>query len=227
MLCGTECKNIHEYFVEYWQSHGTLLWIWIMLCDCISSRWNTISPARKIIPTLKLTISLIATWQEESPNQNLWRGFWYKCIIDVPFSFEGHFTTLELEGPWPMIYKLCDWSRSWRRSKFTLHQALKVSKTKEIWMDEKSNMMILHDTKWTMVHDLPYVALGPSKGGGSNAIKLLLAPRKYYSTMVGTQTQTYVAVLQHGPLSMYTKLEGPTIAKLDFYFPRLLVCNSV
>ena len=224
MLCGTECKNIHEYFVEYWQSHGTLLWIWIMLCDCISSRWNTISPARKILPTLKLTISFMARRiTEPKPLTRLLIQMYYWCSL----SFEGHFTTLELEGPWPMIYKLCDWSRSWRRSKFTLHQALKVSKTKEIWMDEKSNMMILHDTKWTMVHDLPYVALGPSKGGGSNAIKLLLAPRKYYSTMVGTQTQTYVAVLQHGPLSMYTKLEGPAIAKLDFYFPRLLVCNSV
>jgi hypothetical protein len=31
----------------------------------------------------------------------------------------------------------------------------------------------------------------------------------------GTPTRTYVAVLQHGPLSLYTKLEGPFIAKLD------------
>jgi hypothetical protein len=29
----------------------------------------------------------------------------------------------------------------------------------------------------------------------------------------------YVTIPQHGSLSTYTKLEGPSIAKLDFYFP--------
>jgi len=33
-------------------------------------------------------------------------------------------------------------------------------------------------------------------------------------------TQTYIAIPQQGPLSLYTKLEGPPVAKVDFYFPR-------
>ena len=37
--------------------------------------------------------------------------------------------------------------------------------------------------------------------------------------MVGTQTQTYVKVPQHGRLSLYTRLEGPSITKIDFPFP--------
>ena len=37
--------------------------------------------------------------------------------------------------------------------------------------------------------------------------------------MVGIRTQVYVVVPQYGPLSLYTKLEGPSIAKLDSYFP--------
>ena len=44
MLCGTaniswifshiwaDCGNIHEHFIEYWQSRRTLLWTWMMLC---------------------------------------------------------------------------------------------------------------------------------------------------------------------------------------------------
>ena len=30
--------NTQEYFMEYWQSHGTLLWIWIMLCRKLRTR---------------------------------------------------------------------------------------------------------------------------------------------------------------------------------------------
>jgi hypothetical protein len=43
---------------------------------------------------------------------------------------------------------------------------------------------------------------------------------KYYNTMVGTQTrtQTYVAVPQHVQFHFTLKVEGPPIAKLDFYF---------
>ena len=37
--------------------------------------------------------------------------------------------------------------------------------------------------------------------------------------MVETSTENYVTVCQHSPLSLYTKLESPRIAKLDFYFP--------
>ena len=36
----------------------------------------------------------------------------------------------------------------------------------------------------------------------------------------GSKPKTYIAILQCDPLSFYTKLEGPSIAKLDFYFPR-------
>lgn len=35
---------------------------------------------------------------------------------------------------------------------------------------------------------------------------------------MGTYIFTYVAVTQHGPLSLYTKLEGPRIAKFGFMF---------
>ena len=38
--------------------------------------------------------------------------------------------------------------------------------------------------------------------------------------MMGTQTQIYVAIPQYGPLSLYTKLEDPSIACMDYYFPR-------
>ena len=36
----------------------------------------------------------------------------------------------------------------------------------------------------------------------------------------------YVAVPQPSPLSLYTKLEGPSTAKMDFYFPRYGVWMS-
>ena len=38
--------------------------------------------------------------------------------------------------------------------------------------------------------------------------------------MVGTRTQTYIAIPQPNPLSLYTKLEGPSIAKLYCNFPQ-------
>ena len=33
MFCETECG---EYYVKNWQSHITILWIWILLCKCMS-----------------------------------------------------------------------------------------------------------------------------------------------------------------------------------------------
>ena len=50
---------------------------------------------------------------------------------------------------------------------------------------------ILHDNKWIMFHGLPAIALGPSIN-------------------MGILTQTYDVVPQHGPLLLYTKLEGPS-----------------
>jgi hypothetical protein len=38
--------------------------------------------------------------------------------------------------------------------------------------------------------------------------------------MVQTQTLTYVTDPQHNPLSLHTKLESPSIAKLELHFPR-------
>ena len=34
----------------------------------------------------------------------------------------------------------------------------------------------------------------------------------------------HVAVHEHGPFSLYTKLEGPSIPKLDFDFPQYDLC---
>jgi hypothetical protein len=47
---------------------------------------------------------------------------------------------------------------------------------------------------------------------------LLLAPKVLCIAMVGTQTQTYDDVPQHGSLSLHTKLEGASIA-YAFLFP--------
>ena len=41
----------------------------------------------------------------------------------------------------------------------------------------------------------------------------------YYTYVVGTQTQTYVVVPQHGPLSLHIKFEGPSITNLNLFFP--------
>ena len=38
-------KNIIVYYVEYYQSHGTLLWIWKMLCGWM--KWNWFRNPRK------------------------------------------------------------------------------------------------------------------------------------------------------------------------------------
>jgi hypothetical protein len=69
-------------------------------------------------------------------------------------------------------------------------------------------------------------ALGPSKRHVSTItkledvmiIKLPLTP-KYDDTNIRTQTQTYVAIPKNVSLSLYTKLEGPSFANLDFYCP--------
>ena len=72
-----------------------------------------------------------------------------------------------------------------------------------------------------MLHDLLDIALDPSKRGGSNkklgAVTFdQIAIDPYCHD--GVQIQSYIAVPQHGPLSLYIKFEGPWIAKIDFYF---------
>ena len=53
------------------------------------------------------------------------------------------------------------------------------------------------------------------------AINLIVTDMdKYKIVIMGSRTQTYVAVSQHIPLSLYAKLEEASIVKLDFYFWR-------
>jgi hypothetical protein len=54
--------------------------------------------------------------------------------------------------------------------------------------------------------------------GHGNQFNLSLVPKSYYIVMIGTQT--YVTVPQHGPVSLYNKLEGLSISKQYSYFPR-------
>ena len=61
------------------------------------------------------------------------------------------------------------------------------------------------------------------KRGESNAKLEVMKITKFVSALKkldwhgGTQTRTHVAVPQHGPLSLYTKHEGPSLANFDFY----------
>jgi hypothetical protein len=74
---------------------------------------------------------------------------------------------------------------------------------------------------------LPDTAIGPSKRGGSNAKLGVVAIKKI--AMIGTSARKYVVVPQHGPLSLYTKLEGPSIAELDSYLPQYrlwMICKG-
>ena len=54
--------------------------------------------------------------------------------------------------------------------------------------------------------------------GRGNQSNLSLVPKSYYIVMIGIQT--YVAVPQHGPVSLYSKLEGLSISKQYSYFSR-------
>ena len=47
---------------------------------------------------------------------------------------------------------------------------------------------------------------------------IVMSSYKYY-IVVGTSTWKYVAIPQYDPLALYTKLEGPSIAKLECFFP--------
>ena len=70
----------------------------------------------------------------------------------------------ELEGPWPRIYELYDWSRSRKRSKFTFYISLawrpKGSKKFESMRQQVENVS----------RCVSYVASCPSERGESNAI---------------------------------------------------------
>lgn len=70
---------------------------------------------------------------------------------------------LELEGPWHVIYELCDWPRSQRRSKFAFYtRPWGLEGPKKYKWATKSTW---HPTYMsdTTIHGLPDIVLGPSK----------------------------------------------------------------
>ena len=78
----------------------------------------------------------------------------------------------------------------------------------------------MHGNKWIMFFDPSDIALDPSKLGKSNtklgscrSIKLSLVPWMTIIVVVRIRSWTYVAIPQHGPLSLYTTCEGPSIGK--------------
>ena len=81
-----------------------------------------------------------------------------------------------------------------------------------------------------MFHGLLEIVLGPSKLGGSNVklgplqtMKLPLSPRNIIlpwwgpRLCVNLDCHKYVVAPQHGPLSLYTKFEDPSVARINFY----------
>ena len=60
--------------------------------------------------------------------------------------------------------------------------------------------------------------------GHGKQLKLSHSPRiLYYRGRVSTYLLVWIVVIsQHGPLSLYTKLEGPSLMKLDFYLPWMI-----
>ena len=86
-------RNIKEYFVKYYQSHITLLWIWIMLCDgtlqmvyvgvniviewlWICGHWHSCLGGMVKIYHLEVYGCFIPTWLDStnSLNINFFRG---------------------------------------------------------------------------------------------------------------------------------------------------------
>jgi hypothetical protein len=92
-----------------------------------------------------------------------------------------------------------------------------------------------------MFRGKPYIALSPSKGGGSN-VKLGIVASNHSAIrnlflkifhnhgrvldylLLWIEHKNMLWSLQHDPLSPYTKLGDPSIAKLDFYLPQYDVC---
>lgn len=68
-----------------------------------------------------------------------------------------------------------------------------------------------------MFHGLPHIVLGPSQRGGLNAKLKAVTISLIAIGGDPNPDPTNVAVPQRGALSLYTKHEGPLIAKL--YFP--------
>jgi hypothetical protein len=113
-------------------------------------------------------------------------------------------------------------------------EAIQVHSKLEFWRNEGpekfERLRILHDhvlhgKKWIIYRGLLDIVVGFSKRGeydvklGALIIDwIVIGFEEYDIAMVGMRTWTYVAVPQHGPLSLYTKLKDPSIANLDFYF---------
>ena len=110
--------------------------------------------------------------------------------------------------------------RSPRRSKLTLPLGLRDSKK---WINVFYMASYIATSQSLL--DIVYI---PSKSGGFDeslgmwqSIKLSLSPRNFYIAMGRNRTWKYVVVPRHGPLSLYTELEGPSIAKLEFLLPTI------
>ena len=60
-------------------------------------------------------------------------------------------------------------------------------------------------------------AFGGEALGGENVISCIdIGTTFFFPPKASTK---YVKVPQHGPTSLYTKLEGPSMANLDLHFP--------
>ena len=81
----------------------------------------------------------------------------------------GQLGTLELEGHRFVIYKLCDWSRSWRRSSSLRTRPSRSDGSKKFEWDEKSILTSDMAGEWIMFHRLLDFALGLPKSVGSKA----------------------------------------------------------
>ena len=80
--------------------------------------------------------------------------------------------------------------------------------------------------KWIMFRDSSNNPSGPSKKGGFNAKLRACQPIKMALTLQNStlpwwapKPKKCVAVSQHGPLSLYSKLQDPSMAKLNPCFP--------
>jgi hypothetical protein len=84
---------------------------------------------------------------------------------------------------------------------------------------------VLHGNKWIMFRDPSTNPSSPLKKGGSNAklgtcqpIKLSLTLQNNTLPCWAPEPKKCIAVPRHGPLSLYTKLEDPPLAKLNTCF---------
>ena len=91
-------------------------------------------------------------------------------LVNKQCKFKSMLLYKELESLKLVIYKSCDWSRSWRWSTFILHQTTRARGTKKILMDENS-------TRHPTCHQVDIISwstrccIGPSQKNGSVAFR--------------------------------------------------------